>query len=132
MKKIVIFFLSVIAFSINAKSQTFVCTDYNYIGNEMSPQEMQKEKKQLLGSEVELTIYDKSLRISRNVDRGRKDSYILDKIGDNVYQLKEKRGNNQTMRRVIKLHKIIAYIKSFTYECYIDGEKQGALIFKRK
>ena len=103
-----------------------------YVGNELDPKVVQKEKNQLLGSEVELSIYDNSLRLSYKNDRGGTKSYIYDKIGDNMYQLKDKVENNKTRRKVIKLNMIIAYIRSFTFEMYIDNKIQGIIIFKRK
>ena len=117
MKKCILVFLlffSLFSDGVDCKAQTFVCTDMKYVGNELDPKVVQKEKNQLLGSEVELSIYDNSLRLSY------------------MYQLKDKVENNKTRRKVIKLNMIIAYIRSFTFEMYIDNKIQGIIIFKRK
>lgn len=130
MKKVSIIVV-LLATVIVSQAQTFICTDMNYVGKELDPQVVRKEKEQFLGSEAMLTIYDHSLRLSYKAD-GKTKSYIYDKVKDNEYQRIDKIGNGKTRKRVIKLHKIIAYIKSFSFESYYDNEFQGKVVFKRK
>ena len=116
------------AFVLKSNAQTFVCTDFKYVGHEITQMEIQKEKNRTLGKEAVLTIYDKSLRYSFDGNS----SKIFDKIRGDEYQLIDKYGEFQTRRRVIKLHKIFAYTKGFTLESYIDNKYQGSVTFKRK
>ena len=89
MRKI-LFISFFLLFFIDIQAQTFVCTDINYYGSELTAQQVQKEKAKYLGFKATLTLYDKSLRLSVE-ENGKVESLILDKIKDNEYQYIEKK-----------------------------------------
>ena len=128
MKKVILFFL-ISLFSITIQAQTFVCTDFDYRGSELTPQKVQKEKIKYLGSKATLTFYDKSLKISAKIN-GEIVSVILDKNNNNEYQATEKHGKNIT-RMVLKLNKWVEYIRSFSIEFYKNYSLEGTITYKR-
>ncbi len=113
MKKL-LFVTSFMLFSVAAFAQTFVCTDIDYRGSDLTPQKVQKEKAKYLGSKAILTFFDKSLKFSFTTN-GKTESIVMDKVNSNEYQAIEKRGNN-TNKLVLKLNTWIEYIRSFTIE----------------
>lgn len=117
-------------FSITIQAQTFVCTDMNYYGSELTPQEVQKEKAKFLGSKATLTFYDKSVRLSIT-ENGKVVSLVLDKINDNEYQYIEKKRTGDIKKAVIKLSKWAAYIRSFTLVGYKNSSMESLTTFRR-
>ena len=120
--------LLVLLLCMEVQAQTFVCTDINYCGSDMTPQKIQKKKAKYLGSKATLTFYDKSLKITTEAD-GEIENIILDKVNDNEYQAIEKRGNN-TNKLVLKLNKWVEYIRSFTIEGYKNYSLEGTVTYK--
>jgi len=128
MKKIIcISFL--LMFFLDIQAQTFICTDIDYRGTELTPQKVQKEKAKYLGSKATLTFYDNSLKLSVN-EGGKKESIVLDKINGSEYQFTENRGND-FRKIVIKLNKWVEYIRSFTIEVYKNHSLEGTVTYKR-
>ena len=128
MKKIIcISFL--LMFFLDIQAQTFICTDIDYRGTELTPQKVQKEKAKYLGSKATLTFFDKSLKFSFTTN-GKTESIIMDKVNANEYQAIEKRGNN-TNKLVLKLNTWIEYIRSFTIEGYKNYSLEATITYKR-
>ena len=128
MKKVIsIFVISLLSITIQA--QTFVCTDINYYGSDLSPQKIQKEKAKYLGSKATLTFFDKSLKFSYTTN-GKTESIVLDKVNTSEYQAIEKRGNDVN-KLVLKLNTWIEYIRSFTIEGYKNYSLEGTVTYKR-
>lgn len=126
-KTIIAFFLSLAAITIQA--QTFVCTDIDYRGSDLTPQKIQKEKAKYLGSKATLAFYDKSVKLS-TIEDGKVESIVLDKVNSNEYQAIEKKGNN-VRKIVLKLNKWVEYIRSFTVEVYKNYSLEGTVTYKR-
>lgn len=116
--------------SVTVQAQTFVCTDLNYYGSDLSPQKVQKEKAKYLGSKATITFYDNSLKLSMT-ENGKVESLVLDKISDNEYQYIENKGTNRVKRLVLKLNKLVAYIRSFTLEGYQNYSREMSATYKR-
>jgi hypothetical protein len=112
-----------------AKAQTFVCTDIDYRGSDLTPQKIQKEKAEYLGSKATLTFYDKSLKLS-TITNGKTESIVMDKVNANEYQAIDKRGNN-VKKIVLKLNKWVEYIRSFTIEGYNNYSLEVTVTYKR-
>lgn len=115
---------------LEVQAQSFVCTDLNYYGSDLSPQKVQKEKAKYLGSKATLTFYDNSLKLSMT-ENGKIESIVLDKVSDNEYQYTEKNRLGDVKKAVIKLNKWAAYIRSFTLESYKNYSLEGSATFKR-
>ena len=113
MKRLLFTFTSLLI-CVVIQAQSFVCTDINYYGPNYNPSSIQRNKARYLGSKATLTFYDKSLKISTNTD-GKIESVVLEKVNNNEYQIVEKRGNN-VKKMVIKLNKLVEYIRSVTVE----------------
>ncbi len=128
MKKIALFLISMLL-CVAAYAQSFVCTDINYYGPNYNTTSIQKNKAKYLGSKATLTFYDKSLKISTNTD-GKIESVVLEKVNNNEYQIVDKRGNN-IKKMVIKLNKLVEYIRSFTVESYNNYSLEMNATFKR-
>jgi hypothetical protein len=128
MKKIIIF-IPVLILTLTIQAQTFVCTDIDYRGTDLTPQKVQKEKTRYLGSKATLTFFDKSLKFSFTTN-GKTESIIMDKVNANEYQAIEKRGNN-TNKLVLKLNTWIEYIRSFTIEGYKNYSLEATATYKR-
>lgn len=128
MKRIIFIFTSLLI-CVVIQAQTFVCTDINYYGSDMTPQKIQKEKAKYLGSKATLAFYDNSLKLSMK-ENGKVESVVLDKVNDNEYQAIEKRGNNVN-KLVLKLNKWVEYIRSFTVEGYKNYSLEMNATFKR-
>lgn len=128
MKKVIsIFVISLLSITIQA--QTFVCTDIDYRGSDMTPQKIQKEKAKYLGSKATLTFFDKSLKFSYTTN-GKTESIVMDKVNANEYQAIEKRGND-TNKLVLKLNTWVEYIRSFTIEGYKNYSLVATITYKR-
>lgn len=128
MKKVIsIFVISLLSITIQA--QTFVCTDIDYRGSDMTPQKIQKEKAKYLGSKATLTFFDKSLKFSYTTN-GKTESIVMDKVNANEYQAIEKRGND-TNKLVLKLNTWVEYIRSFTIEGYKNYSLGATITYKR-
>ena len=112
-----------------AKAQTFVCTDIDYRGSDLTPQQIQKEKAKYLGSKATLTFFDKSLKFSYTTN-GKTESIVMDKVNASEYQAIEKRGNN-TNKLVLKLNTWVEYIRSFTIEGYKNYSLEATITYKR-
>lgn len=129
MKKVIsIFVISLLSITIQA--QTFVCTDINYYGSDLSPQKIQKEKAKYLGSKATLTFFDNSVKLSMNQD-GKVESIVLDKVNNNEYQYIEKNRVGDVKKAVVKLNKWVEYIRSFTVEGYKNYSLQATATYKR-
>ena len=128
MKRIIFIFTSLLI-CVVIQAQTFVCTDINYYGSDMTPQKIQKEKAKYLGSKATLAFYDNSLKLSMK-ENGKVESVVLDKVNDNEYQAIEKRGNNVN-KLVLKLNKWVEYIRSFTVEGYKNYSLEMNATLKR-
>ena len=128
MKKIALFLISMLL-CVAAYAQSFVCTDINYYGPNYNTTSIQKNKAKYLGSKATLTFYDKSLKISTNTD-GKIESLVLEMVNNNEYQIVDKRGNN-IKKMVIKLNKLVEYIRSFTVESYNNYSLEMNATFKR-
>ena len=127
--KRILFICTSLLICVVIQAQTFVCTDINYYGSDMTPQKIQREKAKYLGSKATLTFYDNSLKLS--VNEGRKtESIVLDKINGSEYQFTENRGND-FRKIVIKLNKWVEYIRSFTIEVYKNHSLEGTVTYKR-
>jgi len=128
MKKIALFLISMLL-CVAAYAQSFVCTDINYYGPNYNTTSIQKNKAKYLGSKATLTFYDKSLKISTNTD-GKIESLVLEMVNNNEYQIVDKRGKN-VKKMVIKLNKLVEYIRSFTVESYNNYSLEMNATFKR-
>ena len=129
MKKL-LFVTSFMLFSVAVNAQTFVCTDINYYGSDMTPQKIQKEKAKYLGSKATLTFFDNSVKLSMNQD-GKVESIVLDKVNNNEYQYIEKNRVGDVKKAVVKLNKWVEYIRSFTVEGYKNYSLQATATYKR-
>ncbi len=128
MKKIIV--ISMLSFlCLTVQAQTFVCTDIDYRGTDLTPQKVQKEKAKYLGSKATLTFFDKSLKFSFTTN-GKTESIIMDKVNANEYQAIEKRGNN-TNKLVLKLNTWIEYIRAFNIEGYKNYSLEATATYKR-
>ena len=121
--------LLVLLLCMEVQAQTFVCTDINYYGSDMTPQKIQKEKAKYLGSKATLTFFDKSLKFSYTTN-GKTESIVMDKVNANEYQAIEKRGND-TNKLVLKLNTWVEYIRSFTIEGYKNYSLGATITYKR-
>ena len=128
MKKIALFLISMLL-CVAAYAQSFVCTDINYYGPNYNTTSIQKNKAKYLGSKATLTFYDKSLKISTNTD-GKIESLVLEMVNNNEYQIVDKRGKN-VKKMVIKLNKLVEYIRSFTVDSYNNYSLEMNATFKR-
>ena len=128
MKK-AIFIISILMLPFTIQAQTFVCTDINFYGSDMTPQKIQKEKTKYLGSKATLTFFDKSLKFSYTTN-GKTESIVMDKVNANEYQAIEKRGND-TNKLVLKLNTWVEYIRSFTLEFYKNYSLGATITYKR-
>lgn len=128
MKKIIII-IPLLILTLTIQAQTFVCTDIDYRGTDLTPQKVQKEKAKYLGSKATLTFFDKSLKLSYTIN-GKTESLVMDKVNANEYQAIEKRGNN-TNKLVLKLNTWIEYIRSFTIEGYKNYSLEATITYKR-
>jgi hypothetical protein len=127
--KRLLFTIALFVLCLTIQAQTFVCTDIDYRGTDLTPQKVQKEKAKYLGSKATLTFYDKSLKFSYTIN-GKTESLVLDKVNANEYQAIEKRGNN-TNKLVLKLNTWIEYIRSFTLESYKNYSLEATATYKR-
>jgi len=127
--KRILFICTSLLICVVIQAQTFVCTDINYYGSDMTPQKIQREKAKYLGSKATLTFYDNSLKLSVN-EGGKTESIVLDKINGSEYQFTENRGN-YFRKIVIKLNKWVEYIRSFTIEVYKNHSLEGTVTCKR-
>lgn len=121
--------LLVLLLCMEVQAQTFVCTDINFYGSDMTPQKIQKEKAKYLGSKATLTFFDKSLKFSYTTN-GKTESIVMDKVNANEYQAIEKRGND-TNKLVLKLNTWVEYIRSFTIEGYKNYSLGATITYKR-
>ena len=128
MKKIIII-IPLLILTLTIQAQTFVCTDIDYRGTDLTPQKVQKEKAKYLGSKATLTFFDKSLKLSYTIN-GKTESLVMDEVNANEYQAIEKRGNN-TNKLVLKLNTWIEYIRSFTIEGYKNYSLEATITYKR-
>jgi hypothetical protein len=128
MKKLLLVTL-LLSLYVTIQAQTFVCTDINYYGSDMTPQKIQKEKAKYLGSKATLTFFDKSLKFSYTTN-GKTESIVMDKVNASEYQAIEKRGND-TNKLVLKLNTWIEYIRSFTIEGYKNYSLEATITYKR-
>ena len=127
--KRILFICTSLLICVVIQAQTFVCTDINYYGSDMTPQKIQREKAKYLGSKATLTFYDNSLKLSVN-EGGKTESIVLDKINGSEYQFTENRGNY--FRKIVcKLNKWVEYIRSFTIEVYKNHSLEGTVTYKR-
>jgi hypothetical protein len=127
--KRLLFTIALFVLCLTIQAQTFVCTDIDYRGTDLTPQKVQKEKAKYLGSKATLTFFDKSLKFSSTTN-GKTESVIMDKVNANEYQVIEKRGNS-TNKLVLKLNKWVEYIRSFTLEVYKNYSLEGTVTYKR-
>lgn len=110
-------------------SQSFICTDFYAKSTRFTPKEIQKERDRTLGTKADLTIFDKTLKIVSYKENGEKRRPIIyDKAKDGNYQYKK----NSSFSYVIKLNKILSYIKSFKIIVYEDGKESGYILYKRE
>ena len=127
--KRILFICTSLLICVVIQAQTFVCTDINYYGSDMTPQKIQKEKAKYLGSKATLTFFDKSLKFSYTTN-GKTESIVMDKVNASEYQAVEKRGNN-TNKLVLKLNTWVEYIRSFTIEGYKNYSLGATITYKR-
>ena len=113
------------------QAQTFVCSDLNVYSSDLSQKEIQDEKKRTLGSKAVLSVYDKYLKFVSTNNNGKSESYVLDKTNDSEYRYNEKTSYGYTYKMIIKLQKIVNYIKGFTIDVYKDNRLQGSVTYKR-
>lgn len=113
------------------QAQTFVCSDLNFYSSDLSQKEIQDEKKRTLGSKAVLSVYDKYLKFVSTNNNGKSESYVLDKTNDSEYRYNEKTSYGYTYKMIIKLQKIVNYIKGFTIDVYKDNRLQGSVTYKR-
>lgn len=124
-----IFIFTSLLICVVIQAQTFVCTDIDYRGSDLTPQKIQKEKAKYLGSKATLAFYDKSVKLS-TIEDGKVESIVLDKVNSNEYQAIEKKGKN-VHKIVLKLNKWVEYIRSFTIEVYNNYSLEGTVTYKR-
>ena len=127
--KRILFICTSLLICVVIQAQTFVCTDINFYGSDMTPQKIQKEKAKYLGSKATLTFFDKSLKFSYTTN-GKTESLVMDKVNASEYQAVEKRGNN-TNKLVLKLNTWVEYIRSFTIEGYKNYYLEATITYKR-
>lgn len=127
--KRILFICTSLLICVVIQAQTFVCTDINYYGSDMTPQKIQREKAKYLGSKATLTFFDKSLKFSYTTN-GKTESIVMDKVNASEYQAVEKRGNN-TNKLVLKLNTWVEYIRSFTIEGYKNYYLEATITYKR-
>ena len=127
--KRILFICTSLLICVVIQAQTFVCTDINYYGSDMTPQKIQREKAKYLGSKATLTFFDKSLKFSYTTN-GKTESIVMDKVNANEYQAIEKRGND-TNKLVLKLNTWVEYIRSFTIEGYKNYYLEATITYKR-
>ena len=127
--KRILFICTSLLICVVIQAQTFVCTDIDYRGTDLTPQKVQKEKAKYLGSKATLTFFDKSLKFSYTTN-GKTESIVMDKVNASEYQAVEKRGNN-TNKLVLKLNTWVEYIRSFTIEGYKNYYLEATITYKR-
>ena len=125
-----------LSFANTIEAQTFVCTDVYVYDSDKTDRDIQKIKKDALGSTCVLDFYDNSVKVTMTDNDGKSESLVLDKVDDSTYQIKEQHGRlkgvPQYRTGVIKLQKWVAYIKSFTISIYDNDNLEIKVTFKRK
>lgn len=120
-----------ILISVKANAQTFICTDI--ISDFKTVEEEQEAKLDMLGSILELQIFDNDIKISiktkkeieKNSKRDRSAVYTKDSYYD-YYEVKHKDGYSR-----IELETFMGFIKGLKL-IFKNGDKQATTIFKRK
>ncbi len=131
MRKFIFAVLVMVLNCISINAQSFVCADLSFKGSDLTPKEIQNEKKNTLGSKATITVFDKYIKLVLTNNKGKVESYVLDKVNGAEYQYSEKTSYGYNYKMVVKLQKIVAYIKGFTVDVYKDYKLQGNLTFKR-
>ena len=125
-----------LSFANTIEAQMFVCTDVSVYDLDKTDRDIQKIKKDALGSTCVLDFYDNSVKVTMTDNDGKSESLVLDKVDDSTYQIKEQhrrlKGVPQYRTGVIKLQKWVAYIKSFTISIYDNDNLEIKVTFKRK
>ena len=129
MKRLLFIFTSLLI-CVVIQAQTFVCTDIDYRGKDLTPQKVQKEKAKYLGSKATLEFYDNTLKLSMK-EGERVESIVLDKVNGSEYTFLESKGNGNSRKIVLKLNKWVEYIRSFTVEVYKNYSLEGKVTYKR-
>lgn len=83
----------------------------------------------MLGTIVELSFYDKSVKYTQKVD-GKTKTFVLDKENDTKYSFSIKQARS-TRRIELVLHKTMGYITSFTLYAYENGSLETEWTYKR-
>ena len=117
--------------SVKANAQTFICTDV--ISDFKTVEEEQEAKLDMLGSILELQIFDNDIKISiktkkeieKNSKRDRSAVYAKDSFYD-YYEVKHKDGYSR-----IELETFMGFIKGLKLT-FKNGDEKAITIFKRK
>lgn len=115
-------------------AQQFVATDI-IPPNELSEQKIQNMRKEVIGVEINLLFSDNDVRLTMKPKKGKTESYLLSKIGSNLYRLDDHSGNEVVE---LELNTTLGYIRSCKLSVYDKKRKSssmvfnGAIIFKRK
>jgi hypothetical protein len=130
--KMFLILVSLSLFSIEINAQTFICTDV-IIAEYIDLKDEQDMKNDMLGSVLELEIFDNDIKISiktqNEIKRGSKRdrSAILPKHKlHDYYELSYKGGYIR-----VKLERIVGYIKGLKLTMK-NGDAETITIFKRK
>lgn len=110
------------------KAQTFIITDIDFPSS-ISQTIQQREKDNSLGEKIKLEFFDKSVRVIISGRNGEKENGIFDKVGDNKYELTDKRGG----KMILELNTLLGYIKSIKLYSQGNTTYQGTtIVAKRK
>lgn len=109
------------------KAQTFIITDIDFPSS-ISQTIQQREKDNSLGEEIKLEFFDKSVRVIISGRNGEKENGIFDKVGDNKYELTDKRGG----KMILELNTLLGYIKSIKLYSQGNTRYDGTIIIAKR
>ncbi|MFZ6038794.1 MAG: hypothetical protein ACOYU1_11275 [Bacteroidota bacterium] len=112
--------LTIIGLATNVLAQEFKITDYSISGCDAS--DANKLQKTWLGGSVSMVFFDKAVKLEKfydsdGVEMAGMKFPILNKIDDYTYSFTDDKG-----KTVLKLNKIVAYIRSATI--YVEDYKE--------
>lgn len=106
-------------------AKKFKVTECSQI-NDMSEKREQKWKKAILGSEVELTFYESSVRVTCHANDGTEDELVYNKVDENLYEW----SFDEDTKTTLELHKILGFITSLRMVT-VDEDQSRKITAKR-
>lgn len=121
-KYMALIFMVTFMFSSCTNEYTFVVTDIVFPDN-ISENNVQKEKERSIGAKVNLLFSDKDVRMTANLNNGKTQSMILKEVGNDLY-----RGEGGGNILELELNKTLGYIKSCKVAVY-DKEGGSSMVW---